>query len=77
MRLLNERLADKELDLLDGIKASDERGWVQAIPDPDEPLVHVFAEGDSDAVSLELADELEAEVVAIVQGDAVTGRTGM
>ena len=51
--------------------------WVQAIPDPDEPLVHVFAEGDSDAVSLELADELEAEVVAIVQGDAVTGRTGM
>ena len=50
MRLLNERLADKELDLLDGIKASDERGWVQAIPDPDEPLVHVFAEGDSDAV---------------------------
>ncbi len=76
MRVLNERLADRTLDLLDGIKATDERGWVQAIPDPDEPVVHLFAEGDTDTASAELVDELEAEIASIVQGDAVPGRTG-
>ena len=60
MRLLNERLADRELDLLDGIKAFDERGWVQVLPDPDEPLVHVYAEAANGADSGELADELAA-----------------
>ena len=46
MRLLNEQLASRTLDLMDGVKAYDERGWVQVLPDPDEPLVHLYAEGD-------------------------------
>ena len=29
----------------DGIKVYDERGWAQVLPDPDEPLVHIYAEG--------------------------------
>ena len=36
--LLNERFADANVDLRDGIKIFDERGWVQVLPDPDEPL---------------------------------------
>ena len=40
MRLLNEQLASRRLDLMDGVKAYDERGWVQVLPDPDEPVVH-------------------------------------
>ncbi|MGZ8692672.1 MAG: sugar phosphate nucleotidyltransferase, partial [Gaiellaceae bacterium] len=40
MRLLTERLRDRKLDLTDGIKVFGERGWVQILPDPDEPLVH-------------------------------------
>jgi mannose-1-phosphate guanylyltransferase / phosphomannomutase len=76
MRLLNERLADRELDLLDGIKAFDERGWVQVLPDPDEPLVHVFAEAANGADSGELADELQRQIELIVQGDGVPARTG-
>src|SRR5207302_10069942 len=39
MRVLTERLKDRELDLLDGVKAFDERGWAQVLPDPDEPVV--------------------------------------
>ena len=46
MRVLTERLKGRELDLTDGIKVFDERGWAQVLPDPDEPLVHVYAEGD-------------------------------
>ena len=75
MRLLNERLADRELDLLDGIKAFDERGWVQVLPDSDEPLVHVYAESTDGADSDELADDLQREIEAIVQGDASGERT--
>ena len=45
MRVLNERFADADVDLRDGIKVFDERGWVQVLPDPDEPLVHLYAEG--------------------------------
>ncbi len=76
MRLLNEQLADRRLDLLDGIKAYDARGWVQAVPDPDEPLVHVFSEGQTAAVSEALGAELAAQIEAIVQGDGGLHRTG-
>jgi mannose-1-phosphate guanylyltransferase/phosphomannomutase len=76
MRLLNERLSDRELDLVDGLKAHDHRGWVQVLPDPYEPVVHLVAEGETDADSVALADELEAEILAIVQGEAVPTRTG-
>jgi mannose-1-phosphate guanylyltransferase/phosphomannomutase len=75
MRLLNENLASRRLDLLDGVKAWDERGWVQALPDPDEPFVHVYAEGGTDELSEELADEVAAWVSAIVEGDELPART--
>ena len=45
MRLLTERLKERETDLQDGIKVLSEGGWSQVIPDPDEPVVHVYAEG--------------------------------
>jgi len=69
MRILSERLKGKELDLLDGIKVFEERGWAQVLPDPDEPLVHVYAEGSTkeDAARLE-AEYLEL-VESIVAGD--------
>ena len=47
MRVLNERLAGREVDLTDGIKVFDERGWAQVLPDPDEPLIHLYAEGET------------------------------
>ena len=63
MRVLTERLRDQELDLLDGIKVFDERGWAQVLPDPDEPLVHIYAEGrtreDSQALEREYHDMVE------------------
>jgi mannose-1-phosphate guanylyltransferase/phosphomannomutase len=75
MRLLNENLASRRLDLLDGVKAYDERGWVQALPDPDEPFVHVYAEGETAELSEELADEVAVWVAAIVEGDESGART--
>ena len=76
MRVLNERLAGREVDLTDGIKVFDERGWAQVLPDPDEPLLHLYAEGDTSrglrgarrASSRELVEEIE-------QGEAAAART--
>ena len=45
MRILTERMKGKKVDTLDGIKVFEKRGWAQVLPDPDEPLVHVYAEG--------------------------------
>ena len=70
MRVLNERLAGRDVDLTDGIKVLDERGWSQVLPDPDEPLVHLYAEGETPEVSAELEHELRELVEEIMQGDA-------
>ena len=69
MRVLNERFADADVDLTDGIKVFDKRGWKLALPDPHEALIHIYAEGATDEVSA----ELEAELVAIVS-EAIAGQ---
>ena len=70
MRVLNERFAGRDVDLTDGIKVFDDRGWAQVLPDPDEPLIHLYAEGDTAEESEELAAELRAIVEEIEQGEA-------
>jgi mannose-1-phosphate guanylyltransferase / phosphomannomutase len=73
MRVLTERLKDRDVDLSDGIKVFDERGWAQVLPDPDEPVVHVYAEGADEETSAELERELRELVEAVLeQGEEVT-----
>ena len=67
MRVLTERLRDRELDLLDGIKMFDERGWAQVLPDPDEPIIHLYAEGRTDEESAVLERELRTLVEEIME----------
>ncbi len=75
MRVLNERFTDRDVDLTDGIKVFDPRGWVQVLPDPDEPFIHLYAEGDTIEGSEELAAELRVIIEEIEQGETVTART--
>jgi mannose-1-phosphate guanylyltransferase / phosphomannomutase len=75
MRVLNERLAGRDLDLTDGIKLREERGWSQVRPDPDEPVLHLYAEAETREESERLAEELRRTVEEIEQGEAVAGRT--
>jgi mannose-1-phosphate guanylyltransferase / phosphomannomutase len=67
MRVLTERLKDRDVDLRDGIKVFDPRGWAQVLPDPVEPLVHIYAEGDSEDASAELEHELRTLVESVLQ----------
>jgi mannose-1-phosphate guanylyltransferase/phosphomannomutase len=75
MRVLNERLQGRQVDLLDGIKVFDDRGWAQVLPDADEPLLHLYAEGLTSDDSEALEAELQAMVEDIMQGDTSGART--
>jgi mannose-1-phosphate guanylyltransferase / phosphomannomutase len=75
MRVLNERFAERDVDLTDGIKVFEERGWAQVLPDPDEPLIHIYAEGQTLEDSQELASVLRELVTAIEQGTEEAART--
>jgi len=48
MRTLVEQ-ATGDTVLLDGVKIVDDEGWVLVLPDPEEPVTHVWAEGSSDS----------------------------
>ncbi len=75
MRLLTERLRDRELDLTDGIKIFGERGWAQILPDPDEPLLHIYAEGKTEEDSKALEAEFRAMVEEIMQTESAAATT--
>jgi mannose-1-phosphate guanylyltransferase/phosphomannomutase len=57
MRSLVELSKDREVDLVDGVKVHHDEGWALALPDPEEPVTHVWAESDSDASARRLAQE--------------------
>jgi mannose-1-phosphate guanylyltransferase/phosphomannomutase len=76
MRVLNERYAGGNVDLLDGIKIFEERGWKQVLPDPDEPILHLYAEGASDEISAELARELALLVESVIEGEEIEAPEG-
>jgi mannose-1-phosphate guanylyltransferase/phosphomannomutase len=68
MRILTERMKGKKIDTLDGIKVFEDRGWAQVLPDPDEPLVHVYAEGKTAEDAATLEEEFLKLVEEIVAG---------
>ena len=68
MRILTERVKGKEVDVSDGLKVFEERGWAQVLPDPDEPLVHVYAEGRTPEEGARLEDYYVGLVEEIVAG---------
>jgi len=67
MRSLVERSKDKELVLVDGVKVIHDAGWALVLPDPDEPVTHVWAEGASDADAFRLAQEYARRIRQILR----------
>ena len=66
MRILTEQNKGKRTDLLDGIKIFEDGGWSQVVPDPDEPLVHIYAEGVTPEDAGRLEHELRGAVEEII-----------
>jgi mannose-1-phosphate guanylyltransferase/phosphomannomutase len=57
MRTLVEMSKDREVELVDGVKVLHDEGWALALPDPEEPVTHVWAEAATDADARRLAQE--------------------
>jgi mannose-1-phosphate guanylyltransferase/phosphomannomutase len=55
MRELSDRVTGLRDHQADGIRVEENGGWAQLVPDPDEPLFHIYAEGSTDDESVELA----------------------
>jgi mannose-1-phosphate guanylyltransferase/phosphomannomutase len=75
MRILTERSKGKEVDLLDGIKILEERGWAQVVPDANEPVVHIYAEGDTEEEASRLERELREAVEEIIAEEEAAATT--
>ena len=57
MRTLVEQLKDDELLLIDGVKVVYADGWALMVPDPEEPLTHVWAEAATAAEAVTRAQD--------------------
>jgi mannose-1-phosphate guanylyltransferase/phosphomannomutase len=57
MRTVAERSKDREQILVDGVKLLHEDGWALVLPDPEDPLTHVWAEGPTEREARTLAQE--------------------
>ncbi|PKQ28931.1 MAG: mannose-1-phosphate guanyltransferase [Candidatus Anoxymicrobium japonicum] len=64
MRVLLETHQDDVIDSTDGIKISYDGGrrWALVLPDPQEPVLHLYAEGDGEADCKAVLDTFEAEI---------------
>ncbi|MCC5951298.1 MAG: NTP transferase domain-containing protein [Acidimicrobiia bacterium] len=57
MRSLLEQAKDHDVDLIDGVKVRYANGWVMALPDPDDPVTHVWSEGTTANEASQLCQE--------------------
>jgi mannose-1-phosphate guanylyltransferase / phosphomannomutase len=74
MRVLTERLADREVDLSDGIKVFENGGWGLVRPDPVEPLLHVVVESPDEKTESPLEQELLTLVEEALAEEPISSR---
>jgi mannose-1-phosphate guanylyltransferase / phosphomannomutase len=68
MRTLMEQLTEQgaSLVLVDGIKVVSDDGWALVVPDPEDPVTHVWAEGSDVVASEALAAAYARRISAMV-----------
>jgi mannose-1-phosphate guanylyltransferase/phosphomannomutase len=67
MRELVERETEHDLLLVDGVKVVRPDGWALVLPDPDEPLTHVWAESDGENAARQLAQEYTRAILHAIR----------
>jgi mannose-1-phosphate guanylyltransferase/phosphomannomutase len=68
MRTLMEQLGEEDADLVlvDGIKVVSENEWVLVVPDPEDPVTHVWAEGTDLLASSALASAYAERITSLL-----------
>jgi mannose-1-phosphate guanylyltransferase/phosphomannomutase len=67
MRTLMEQSKDRKVELVDGVKVHHDGGWALALPDPEEPVTHVWAEAGNEADAKRLAQEYARRIRQLVR----------
>ena len=67
MRTLVEQSKDRDVELVDGVKVRHDGGWALALPDPEQPVTHVWAEAASDADARRLVQEYARRIRQMVR----------
>ncbi len=62
MRTLVERTHGHDLVLVDGVKILEQDGWALVLPDPEQPVTHVWVEAPDDAQAEARANEYVARL---------------
>ncbi|MDA8026070.1 MAG: sugar phosphate nucleotidyltransferase [Actinomycetota bacterium] len=73
MRILLDGLGDRHTILLDGIYVEQDDTWYLVVPDPVEPVTHIFVEGKNEMEALAILNRLR-ERISIIVSDASGGR---
>jgi mannose-1-phosphate guanylyltransferase / phosphomannomutase len=68
MRELSERIEDTRPEQVDGIRVEENGGWAQLVPDPDEPLLHIYAEGTNGEESAAIARRYREMLDEVLRG---------
>ncbi len=68
MRAVMDLSKDRPTVLVDGVKILHDDGWGLVVPDPEEALVHVWAEASTEAAALARAQEYARQVRNVLRG---------
>jgi mannose-1-phosphate guanylyltransferase/phosphomannomutase len=66
MRTIADDYADREVEMIDGVRVSANGGWFLVLPDASDPTVNVYAEGHDNATADHLVDEVTARIETLV-----------
>ncbi len=66
MRSLME-LAGRDVELVDGVKIRNNDGWVLALPDPEEPITHLWAESGTETEARRIAQEYARRIRQLIR----------
>ncbi|CAB4536770.1 unannotated protein [freshwater metagenome] len=66
MRSLME-MGSRNVELVDGVKINHANGWMLALPDPEDPVTHVWAEAGTDSDARQLAQEYARRIRQLVR----------
>jgi mannose-1-phosphate guanylyltransferase/phosphomannomutase len=67
MREMVERAGTRDVVLVDGVKVVRPDGWALVLPDPEEAVTHVWAEGESDQAARQLAQEYARRIRQVLR----------
>lgn len=75
MREVAESAEGLEVQMTEGIRVVGDGGWALVLPDSQDPVVQIFAEGEDDAASQRLLERYAKLVGAVARGEGSPGES--